>query len=31
MRYIMLIYDDEKATEGMPEEEMAANMSAWFG
>ncbi len=30
MRYILLIYDDEKAMEGKTQEEMAARLGAWF-
>jgi hypothetical protein len=30
MRYILLIYSDEKVMEGMSEQEMEAHMGAWF-
>ena len=30
MRYILLIYGDEKAMEGKSHEEMAAGLGAWF-
>ena len=31
MRYILLIYSDEKAIEGKSQEEMAAEFGAWSG
>ena len=30
MRYILLIYDDEKASAGMSQAEMEAGLGAWF-
>ena len=30
MRYILLIYDDEKAMEGKSQEEFAARLGTWF-
>ncbi|MBI2867126.1 MAG: hypothetical protein HYX97_02175 [Chloroflexi bacterium] len=30
MRYMLLIYDNERAMEGKSQEQMAARMDAWF-
>ena len=31
MRYLLLIYNNERAIEGIPQEQMAAELDKWYG